>query len=209
LDIALVTGGRGALGSVVAATLSARGDRVLALEREQLDVSDPDAVDAYWEGLASWGELPRWVVNTVGGFDSAPLADMPAEDVRAQLALNLESALWTSRAAARHLGEGSAIVHVASRTALKGGAGSAAYAVAKAGVVRLTEVLAEELAPKRIRVNAVLPSTISTPANRSWLSREKAALAVPPEQVASVIAFLCSDDAAAVSGAAVPVYGWA
>ena len=113
-------------------------------------------------------------MNTVGGFERGSLADSEAAAVRAMLELNLETAFWTSRAAARRLEEGSAIVHVAARAALVRGGGSTAYAVAKAGVVRLTQVLADELAERRVRVNAVLPSMMG-------------ANAVPPEQVASVI----------------------
>jgi NAD(P)-dependent dehydrogenase (short-subunit alcohol dehydrogenase family) len=196
VDVALVTGAHGTLGSAVIETLSARGDTVVAVDRSRLDVADPDAVEAFWDELARAGELPRWVVNTVGGFRPGALAESEAEDVHAMLETNLETAFWTCRAAARRLDEGGGIVNVAARAALLRGGGSTAYAVAKAGVVRLTEVLADELAPKKIRVNAVVPSTIGE-------------TGVPPEQIASVIAFLCSDAAAAVSGAAIPVYGWA
>jgi NAD(P)-dependent dehydrogenase (short-subunit alcohol dehydrogenase family) len=208
-DVALVFGASGPLGGAVVEALTARGDSVIAAGRSRVDLADPDAVEAFWEEIARDGELPRWVVNTAGGFRGGTLAASGSDDVHAMLATNLETALWTARAAARRLGEGSAIVNVSSRAAVSGGAGAAAYAVAKAGVVRLTEVLAQELAPQRIRVNAVLPSVIDTPKNRAARPADSLATAVAPTEIASVIAFLCSDAAAAVSGAAIPVYGWA
>ena len=119
---------------------------------------------------------------------------------------NFGSALWTAQAAAPLFTGGGAIVNVGSKTAVQG-PGPVAHATSKAAVVRLTELLADELRPQRIRVNAVLPSVIDTPANRSWMSADLAARAVAPAAIAKVIAFLCSPDAAPISGAAIPVYG--
>jgi NAD(P)-dependent dehydrogenase (short-subunit alcohol dehydrogenase family) len=193
----------------VVAAFQERGDEVVGLDRARLEMSDPDAVERLWDDLERNGELPRWVVNTVGGYAGGTLAASGTDDVRALFANNLEAALWTSRAAARRLESGGAIVNVSARAGVTGGAGSAAYAIAKGGIVRLTEVLALELAERRIRVNAVLPALIDTPKNRETRPAASLANAVPPEQIASVIAFLCSDAASAVSGATIPVYGWA
>jgi NAD(P)-dependent dehydrogenase (short-subunit alcohol dehydrogenase family) len=222
VDVALVCGGGGALGSAIVDVLLARGDRVVAADRHPADTPAPDGlrreavdltsageVDALWERLAADGETPRWVVNAAGGFRAGTVADSDPELLRFVEDLNLGTAWWSCRAAARRLPEGGAIVNVSSRSALAGGAGAAAYSVAKAAAVRLTEVLAAELKARRVRVNAILPSTIDTPANRAAMTPEQLRDAVAPAELASVVGFLLSDAAAAVTGAIVPVYGWA
>src|SRR5690606_25657670 len=135
-------------------------------------------------------------------------AEVDEEQLDGLWRANFASALWTAQAAAPRLAAhgGGAIVLVGARTALTGAA-PVAHATSKAAVVRLTGVLAEELRADRIRVNAVLPSTIDTPANRTWMTPKQAERAVAPEAIAAVIAFLCSPDAAPISGAAIPVYG--
>lgn len=220
-DVALVCGGSGALGASVARAFLARGERVVTADRrpaeerherlssEQVDLTAPGEVEALWERLASEGRLPRWVVNAAGGFRGGTVAATEADDYRFLWRLNLDATWWSCRAAARRLEPGGAIANVAARPALSGGAGSAAYAVSKAAVLRATQVLADELRERRVRVNAVLPSVLDTPANRASLSGERLREAVSTDDVAGVIAFLCSDAARAVSGAAVPVYGWA
>ena len=173
-DVAVVCGAGGALGSALVEAFLARGDRVVAVERnpaevpegaraEAVDLTSPDEIDALWARLAERDESPRWVVNAVGGFRGGSVADTEPDAFRLLVDLNLATALWSCRAAARGLAAGGAIVNVASRSAVEGGAGAAVYSVTKAAVVRLTEVLAEELAPNRVRVNAILPSVIDTP----------------------------------------------
>lgn len=220
-DVALVCGGSGALGAAVVDAFLARGDRVVSAARrspaveddrvrhETVDLTDPDAVEALWDGLARDGDLPRWLVNAVGGFRGGTVAATEAEDYRFLQQMNLDATWWSCRAAATRLPEGSAIVNVGARPALVGGAGSSAYAVSKAAVVRLTQVLSDELRERRVRVNAVLPSVMDTPANRAVLAAERMRESVSTNDVAAVIAFLCSEQAWIVSGALVPVYGWA
>lgn len=200
-DLALVCGGRGALGSAIADALRARGDVVVTADKDDIDLTDAAAVESFWDGL---DETPRWLVNAAGGYRTGTVAESEPEEVRFLADLNVATAWWSCRAAARRLPKGGAIVNVAARPALTGGAGSAAYAVSKAAVVRLTEVLALELAERRVRVNAILPSVIDTPANRA----QGITGGVPPSELASVVAFLLSDGAAAVSGAIVPVFGF-
>jgi len=197
-DPALICGGAGALGSAIAAALRARGDDVVVADKDDLDLTDAAAVEAFWNGLPA---TPSWVVNAAGGFRPGTVAESEPDQLRFLTALNLETAWWSCRAAARRLPEGGGIVNVAARSGLSGGAGSAAYSVTKAAVVRLTQVLALELAEQRIRVNAVVPALIATPANQA----AGITGGTPPEQIAATVAFLLSDDAASVTGAIVPV----
>ena len=200
-DVALVCGAGGALGSALVETLRARGDHVVPAGRDLVDLTDGDAVEALWERLTAEGIEPRWMVNAAGGFRAGTVANSDPEQLRGLLDLNLGTAWWSCRAAARRLPPGGAIVNVAARAAVSGGAGSAAYSVAKAAVVRLTQVLALELADRQVRVNAILPALIATPAN------EEAGRTggVPPDQIAAVVAYLLSDAASAVTGAVIPV----
>ena len=197
-DVALVCGGAGALGSAIVEALRARGDEVVVADRNTVDLTDAEAVEAFWERLA---DRPRWVVNAAGGFRPGTVAETEPDDVRFLTELNFDTAWWSCRAAARRLPDGGGIVNVAARAGLTGGNGSAAYAVTKAAVVRLTQVLALELAERRIRVNAVVPALIDTPANRA----HGITGGTPPAEIARAVAFLLSDDAQAVNGAIVPV----
>jgi NAD(P)-dependent dehydrogenase (short-subunit alcohol dehydrogenase family) len=225
--LGVVAGAGGALGRAVVAEFAIRGDRIVAIGRtaedvralreahagaveiEAADLAAPEEVEALWRRLDKRGEPIAFLVNVTGGFRSGALVDSGSEDYQYMLGLNLDTAWWSCREGARRMtdrGQG-AIVNVSARSATEGGAGSAAYAVAKAGVVKLTQVLAAELKDAGVRVNAVLPALIDTPANRAAFSAERMAKAVAPRAIARVITFLCSEDAWPITGAAIPVHG--
>ena len=122
--------------------------------------------------------------------------------------INLATALSMTRAALPHLKSAKgAIVNVGANAAAKAAAGMGAYTASKAGVHKLTESLAEELKDEGVRVNAVLPSILDTPANRADMGEADAARWVTPAALAKVIAFLLSADAAPITGALLPVTG--
>jgi NAD(P)-dependent dehydrogenase (short-subunit alcohol dehydrogenase family) len=239
-DLAVICGATGGLGTSIVDALAMRGDRIIAVARSRAEVSMLEAkyplsssqgggvtgetadltvrqaVDELWERIDRVG-VPRWLVNATGGFRGGKVVDTTPDDFTFMMDLNLGSAWWSCRAAARRMqqasaspsgaGPGGGIVNVAARSALVTESGQAAYSVAKAGVIKLTEILAAELKSSGIRVNAVVPAVIDTPANRQSLPEKLIQRAVPPTEIAEVIAFLCSDAALAITGTAIPVYG--
>lgn len=223
MNAVLVTGAAGALGRAVVAEFRAAGRPVVALDRPgdaldsvtadgvhavPVDLGHRAAVHAAFAAVDALPVAPDALVCLAGGFTPGALADVDEEILDGLWQSNFGSALWSAQAAVPRFAArgGGAIVTVGSKTALTGPA-PVAHATSKAAVVRLTELLAHELRGQRIRVNAVLPSVIDTPANRSWMSADLAARAVAPAAIAKVIAFLCGPDAAPISGAAIPVYG--
>lgn len=220
--VVVVTGAFGALGQAVVTRLTAEGARVAAIDfapapdgfdapfvRGGVDLGDlgkaRDAVDAAAEALGSlWG-----LVNVAGGFVWETLDD--GDDLSAydrMFAMNLKTAAAASKAALSRFGDsGGRIVNVGANGATKAGAGFGAYAASKAGVRKLTESLAEELKGRAITVNAVLPSTIDTSANRRDMPDADPSKWVTPDSLAEVIAFLLSDAARDVTGAGLPVVG--
>lgn len=120
---------------------------------------------------------------------------------------NLRSAASACQAALAQVPDGGRIVNIGANGAVKAGAGMAAYAASKAGVMRLAEALAEELKPRGITVNALLPSIIDTLANRKDMPDADPSTWVQPAQLAAAIVFLLSDEAGAITGALIPVVG--
>ena len=220
--VVVVTGALGALGKVVAETALARGARVAGVDHAAsqspatanriefggVDLSDAaqakTAIDAV---AAHFGKLDA-LINIAGGFAFEAVAEGDPKTWQHMYALNVLTALNASRSAISYLSSSGAgrIVNVGAMGALQAGAGMGAYAASKAGVHRLTEALAAEW-KGRITVNAVLPSTIDTPANRAGMPKADFAKWVTPAELAEVILFLTSEAASAVTGALIPVSG--
>lgn len=227
--ITVVTGAAGALGHAVVAELVARGGDVIALDRagERLDalgapatesaatagrvhpiaadLADRGSVVDAWTRIDGIG-TPTGLVALAGGFTPGSLAELDQDTFAGLWEGNVSTLLWSAQQAAARMPRGSSIVTVGSKNGVTGKA-PVGYAATKAAVVRITELLADELRPAGIRVNSVLPSVLDTPANRTWMSPELAAKAVSTEAVAKVIAFLLGDEAAPISGGHLPVYG--
>jgi NAD(P)-dependent dehydrogenase (short-subunit alcohol dehydrogenase family) len=220
--VIVITGALGALGRVVVDSAIARGARVAGVDHAasqtaattervefgSVDLSDSaqakKAIDA---AAAHFGRLDA-LVNIAGGFTYETVAEGDIKSWQRMHALNLLTALNAARAALPHLAKSPAarIVNVGAMGALQAGAGMGPYAASKAAVHRLTEALAAEHKGK-ITVNAVLPSTIDTAANRASMPKSDFSKWVSPQELAEVILFLVSDAASAVTGALVPVAG--
>jgi NAD(P)-dependent dehydrogenase (short-subunit alcohol dehydrogenase family) len=221
--VAMVAGGGGSLGRATAVNLAARGLTVVAVDRneqalgqlpdnilrEVADTTDPNAARSLVDRIAAEIGPPGILVNTIGTFGLGDALSATPADLQRMVDINLGTALWLSQAVAPHMqraGAG-AIVHVTARPALEPTGGMAAYSVSKAALAHLTRILDVEFRPHGIRVNAIAPQLIDTPANRAALPAEAMANAVAPEAIAEIIAFLVSDAAAPVSGAILPAYG--
>jgi NAD(P)-dependent dehydrogenase (short-subunit alcohol dehydrogenase family) len=220
---AIVTGGTGGLGAAVTQRLLDDGFRVVVpwfderelervkqqdrLELVQADLTDPDSAKNV---VATAGDSVRALVNLVGGFAAGGrVHETPIDDFEKQLRLNLRPTYLMSAAAIPVLlaAGGGAIVCVSSRAAVQPFSGAAGYITAKRGVLALVDALHEEYRDDNIRINAIMPSTIDTPANRKSMPDADFDTWVKPEEIARVIALLCSDDTGVTSGAHVPVYG--
>ena len=211
----IVAGGFGVLGRAVCAYLQEIGHKVAAVDIAPtpadfsghgfggVDLADEAAVTSAYAGAAqALGGLDG-VVNVAGGFLWETVADGSMASWDRMYAMNVRTAAISSKAALTYLKSGGAIVNVGAAAALKVAAGMAPYAASKAGVMALTEGMAEELRPQHIRVNAVLPTMIDTPANRRDMPDADFSSWVSPRAAAQTIAFLLSDDASAVTGVGV------
>ena len=221
----VVTGGTGGLGRAVVAAFLDAGDAVwvpwiaaqevavmrerfaAAFAEQRLGLIEADVAEE--KGAAELVEragAPAVIVNGVGGFAAGPHHETPLEVWDRMYRMNMRTAAAVCRAALpglRARGRG-AIVNVAANAALDPPAGLGAYVASKGALVAFTRSLAREV-PPGIRVNAVLPTTIDTPANRTAMPDADFSTWTPPERIAAVVRWLASDAAAAVRGALVPV----
>lgn len=214
----VVTGAAGILGGAVAKFLAEQGHDVTGIDLAAdapgfpgtflggVDLTTAAGADAAAANAMAKGPV-HGLVNVAGGFRWETIADGSPDTWEFLHKINVMTALHISRALLVSLGSAKgAIVNVGAAATLKAGMGMGAYTASKSGVARLTEALAEELKDK-VRVNAVLPSIIDTPANRADMGETDAAKWVQPVELAQVVAFLLSDAASAVTGANIPVTG--
>jgi NAD(P)-dependent dehydrogenase (short-subunit alcohol dehydrogenase family) len=214
----VVLGGTGGLGRSVVERFRTDGASVLVAGAKLPADRHPDvdyvAVDALDEAsvAAAFARQPppRAVVNLIGGYTPPQaLPELDIDVLRQQLELNLVTAAIVTKHAMPLLAAqaGGTIVHVSSRVATQTGENSFAYSVSKLGVVRLVEAAAAEGREHGVRVNCILPNIIDTPANRAAMPNAMHHRWPKPAELAAVLAFLVSDDAVLISGAAIPVYG--
>ena len=228
-QLVLVTGGTGALGSAVTRAFLEAGAQVAVTYRSrreyddlqhaassqrtrlrghEVDVTDEAAMLRLVGALQA--EFPRLLglVNAVGGYAGGmKLWEMESAVLERMLALNLRSAFVGARSVLPVLlrqGSG-CIVNVAARSALEAPGGAGAYAASKAAAIALMHSLAMDLSGTGVRVNSVLPNIIDTAANRRDMPHANFAAWTKPEEIARVILVLCTADAQAINGAAIPV----
>lgn len=226
--VALVTGGTGALGSVLAHRLAEEGARVVVSYRTDKDVegrdgtfrpgivpvradltNEPDVVALYDTLVQKYSHVDI-VINTVGGFLPAkPLADVTLAEWDRMMDINLKSAFLSTREALRRMKgqQYGRIVNISAMVGLNPTAGKAPYAISKAGVSLLTDIVAQEQKGTGITINAIAPSTILTPANLAWAEEGEARKWVKPDEIADLIIYLCSASAGAITGTTFKAYG--
>jgi|SRR5262245_41183639 len=226
--VAVITGGFGALGQVVAAAASEHGFDVAVLDHAPkpppglteklkgnalllggIDLTDEAAAKTAMAAVMSrFGRIDA-LFNIAGGFRWTKLEDSLAADLEFLFRLNVQTAANATRAALPSLKASPAgrIVNVGAAAAEKAAAGMGPYAGSKAAVLRLTEALAEELKETSVTVNAVLPTIIDTAQNRADMPKADFSRWVAPTDLAEVMLFLASERAKAVTGALVAVRG--
>jgi NAD(P)-dependent dehydrogenase (short-subunit alcohol dehydrogenase family) len=171
------------------------------------DLTDPSSVSDVAAAAAQDAPL-KAVVNLVGGFAmGGRVHETPIEVFEAQFRTNLRPTYLVCSATLPHLiaAGGGSIVCLSSRAALQPFPGAAGYIASKAAVLALVDALAAEYRHEGVRVNAVLPGVIDTPANRASMPGSNREDWVSPENIAKTILFLAGDESSTISGARIPV----
>jgi NAD(P)-dependent dehydrogenase (short-subunit alcohol dehydrogenase family) len=226
--VAVVTGAAGNLGRAVSKRFADGGARLVLVDRsadrlntlavelgaecliQTTDLGDLAAVDALVSEIESHYSQIDILAHTVGGYASGqPVHAVDLEVLEHMFNLNVRPVYITCGRIARHMVEKNVsgkIVIVLARSGLKGSSNHGAYTASKAAAQRIMESMSAELRDKGINVNGVLPSTIDTPPNRESMPNADFSKWVAPEELASAIAFLASDQAKALHGTSLEVY---
>src|SRR6516162_2222028 len=222
--VVLITGAKGGLGTFVTEAFLATGDTVVGTSKsiQSADFAHPRFV-AMRSDLTDAASAARLVdcviqrfpqidvlVHIMGGFSGGkPIAETDDATWERMMNLNLRSGFNIFRAVIprmRAAGRGR-IIAIASRAAAEPAANIAAYGASKAGLVSLVRAAAMENKDRGITINAILPGTMNTNANREGDPSADFTRWVPPENVADLVVFLSSEAARQITGAAIPVYG--
>lgn len=239
--VALVTGGSDGIGFATARMLARRGAKVticgrraekleearaelqaegLTIEAVQLDVSDEAAFIGLVDGIVARHGRIDMLVNNAMSVSYAAIQDLTLDDWRRDFAVNAEAVFVGTRAAMRHMMQagGGSIVNISSTCGLKAAPGLSSYSASKAALIQFSAVAAMEGARAGVRVNAIVPGAVSTPASQAYDEAAPEAAratqeAIPmgrnarPDELAEAILFLLSDAASYITGIALPVDG--
>ncbi len=226
-QVVVVTGANGNVGQAVARRFASAGAKLVLVGRSEselaaiaqetsgliavADVTDPTSVEAMVSRVeAELGSI-HVLAHTVGGYNAGVAVHEGGLDILDKmLALNTRSVYVTCGRVAKHMVERQVkgrIVAVLARSAYAGASHHAAYSASKAAAQRIIQSMALELASNGITVNAVMPSTIDTPPNRSAMPKADYSKWVTPDQLADAIAFLSSPVSSALNGLSLDVFG--
>jgi len=224
----LVTGGTGALGTTVVGKFLKNGDTVLVTDIRE---ASPDYLAQFSEhsdklktfvvNVVKEAELKKLageikelhngldiLVNIVGGFSMTKISETEESEFDNMININLRSAFLSAKTflpqlTAKNHGR---IINISARAGLHGIGGMGPYCISKAGVLSLTQTIADEIKETTATANAILPSVIDTVANRKDMPDADFSKWVSPDDIAGVIFFLASEAGRAVNGASIPVY---
>jgi NAD(P)-dependent dehydrogenase (short-subunit alcohol dehydrogenase family) len=227
--VVIVTGGTGALGRVVAASFQEAGAHVAIPSHStpapgvsphhapespafivRADVAKESDVQSFCKAVVERFGTIDILLNIAGGYAGGnSIENTTLEQWQGMFNLNLTTAFLMSRQVipvmrAKKFGR---IVNIAARPAIHPAAKSGPYAVAKRGVITLTEILADETKGSGITVNAIAPNIIDTPGNAASMPNADRSRWVSPKEIAALILGLCGDDAGSISGNTIKIFG--